>query len=115
MRCRGTLTFGPTETIDLGVTVNDDQRELHVMDLDGDGHGDLVFYGATRDEHGIVATRRGLPGGGFETTTTSYDAIEPSLRFDDATNFLSNTLLGDVDNDGRRDLLILGNGDSSTP
>ena len=107
--CPGTLSFGPAETIDLGVTVDYRQRELRVMDLDGDGRRDLVFYGGvTLEDRGLIATRRALAGGGFEATTTTYDAIGPSFWFDEELNFMSYTLVGDVDNDGRPDLMILG-------
>lgn len=86
-------------------------------DLDDDGLLDLIATGTTHDStQGVVSTRLGTGGGAFAGSSATYQPGVSWLGtyYDPDTNPLELTTLADLDGDGRRDLLLLGESGAGT-
>ena len=105
-RCAGTIGFSAFQTVTLGTST--DSRGARWLELNGDSLLDVVgVYGA-----GVAVTRLGVPGGGF-AGETMYPQVVPPLPTTgelSGAEDLSQTLVTDVDNDGRQDVLLLSHG-----
>jgi hypothetical protein len=70
---------------------------VHLADLNGDARSDFIWTGRTALA-GAIATREATPSGLFSGPTSSYSAPWGADK----------SLLADVDNDARRDLVFVG-------
>jgi hypothetical protein len=71
---------------------------VHLVDLNGDARSDFIWTGQTDALSTTIATRDATASGVFSGSTTTFTA-PLSVR---------QSLLADVDNDARRDLVFLG-------
>lgn len=80
------------------------------QDMNGDGALDIVYCGAFDDRVAVLATVDGTPAA-FESIVLSQDPDPPFVGADGLVNFPRTVRAADIDADGDRDIVVIGDGD----